>query len=54
MYTIQHCVIKFSYDMQQVVGFLCELRFPLPSLYNWNIVESGVKHNDNNPLTQWC
>jgi len=46
---VQHYVIKFVSDLQQVGGFLRVLRFPPPRnltpRYNWNIVESGVKHN---------
>ena len=30
MYLIQHYVIKFVSDLQQVGGFLCVLRFPPP------------------------
>ena len=37
--TIQHYEIKFVSDLQQVGGFLRVLR------YNWNIVESGIKHH---------
>ena len=54
-YSIQHYVIKFVSDLQQVCGFLRVLRFP-PSIkltatirYNWSIVESGVKHHMSNP-----
>jgi len=36
VYSIQHYVIKFVNDLRQVGGFLHQ--------YNWNIVESGVKH----------
>ena len=38
-------------DLQQVGGFLRVLRFPPPiklTEYNWNIVESGVKHHQTN------
>jgi hypothetical protein len=42
-YSIQHHVIKFLSDLRQVGGFLQVL--PFPPRYNWNIVESGVKHN---------
>ena len=41
---VQHYVIKFVSDLRQVGGFLQVLRFP-PPRYNWNIVESGVKHH---------
>ena len=52
---MQHYVIKFVSDLQQVGGFLRVLRFP-PSIkltprYNWNIVKGGVKHqNKTNPF----
>jgi hypothetical protein len=45
---VQHYVIKFVTDLRHVGGFLRVLRFPPPinlPRYNWNIVESGVKHN---------
>jgi hypothetical protein len=52
VYSIQHYVIKFVCDLQQVGGFLEVLRFPPPikliNTYNWNIVESGVKHHKTN------
>ena len=42
-------VMKFVCDLQQVGGFLWVLRFPppinWPQQYNWNIVESGIKHH---------
>jgi hypothetical protein len=38
VYLIQHYVIKFVSDLQQVGGFL-----------NCNIVESGVKHHKPKP-----
>ena len=37
---MQHYVIKFVSDLRQVGGFLYQ--------YNWNIVESGVKHHKPN------
>jgi len=42
---------KFISDLQKVDGFPRVFRFPpsIPPRYNWNIVESGVKHH--NPLT---
>jgi len=49
VYSIQHYVIKFVNDLQQVSGFLWVPQFPpriknwLPR-YSWNIVESGVKY----------
>jgi hypothetical protein len=47
VYSIQHYVIKFVSDLQQVGDFS-----PITSTpeYNWNIVESGVKYP--NPHTQ--
>jgi hypothetical protein len=48
--SIQHYVIKFVSDLWQVGGFLW---FPplqkWPLRNNWNIVESGFKHNNPNP-----
>ena len=47
-------VIKFVSDLRQVSGFLRVLQFPppiKPPRYNWNIVESGVKHHKPNPVT---
>ena len=47
-YTIQHYVIKFVIDLLQVGGFLLLLRFPSSikaPRYNWNFVESAVKHH---------
>ena len=55
VYLIQHYVIKFVNDLRRVSGFLRVLRFPPPIKltatiqYNWNIVESGVKHHTTNP-----
>ena len=47
---IQQYVIKFVSDLRQVSVFLRVLRFPPPiKRYNWNIVESGVKHHNPNP-----
>ena len=49
VYWIQHYVIKFVSDLRQVGSFLRLLRFlhnwKWPSRYNWNIVESDVKHH---------
>jgi hypothetical protein len=43
-YSIQHYVIKFVTDLRQVW---------LP-WYNWNIVESGIKHHKPfTPLENW-
>jgi hypothetical protein len=38
---VWHYVIKFVSDLRQLGGFL---RFP-PPRYDWNIVESGIKHH---------
>jgi hypothetical protein len=51
VYLTQHYVMKFVSDLWQVGGFL---RFPPPikltaTIYNWNIVVSGVKHHNPNP-----
>ena len=64
VYSMQHYVIKFVSELRQVGGFLRVLRFPQPikltatPWYNWNIVESGVKHHNHNPkidlLAQPC
>ena len=45
---VQHYVIKFVSDLRQVGGFLRILWFP--PQYNWNIVESGIKHHQTNKL----
>ena len=54
VYSIQHYVIKFVSDLRKVGGYLRLLRFPPPikltPQYNWNIVESDVKHHQPNPL----
>ena len=48
VYSIQHYVIRFISDLWQSCGFLWIFQFPPPikltPRYNWNIVESGVKH----------
>ena len=53
VYSIQHYVIKFVSHVRQVGGFLRVLWFPplikLSPRYNWNIVESDVKHHNHNP-----
>jgi hypothetical protein len=53
VYSIQHYMIKFVSDLRQVSGLL---RFPppikltdRPPRYNWNIVESVVKHHKPKP-----
>ena len=57
-FCVQHYVIKFVSDLRQVGGFYRVLRFPThkkkkiwPPRYNWNIVESGVKHHQTNQST---
>jgi hypothetical protein len=50
---VQHYAIMFVSDLRQVSGFLRVLRFhppkqKWPARYNWNIVESGVKHHQTN------
>jgi hypothetical protein len=60
VYSIQHYVVEFVSDLRQVSGFLLVLRFPPPiklttTIYNWNIVESGVKHHKPNLImTCYC
>ena len=43
-----HYVIKAVSDLRQA-GFLHQWNWP--PRYNWNIVESGVKHHDPSPLS---
>ena len=43
---VYNIVIQFISDLRQVGGFLRVPRFPLR--YNWNIVESGIKHHQTN------
>ena len=56
VYSMQHYVIKLVSDLRQIGGFLLVLRFPplikLTPRYNWNIVESGVKHHNHNPFSK--
>ena len=52
---LQHYVIKFVSDLRQVSGFLLVLQFPPPikliaTIYNWNIVEIGIKHHKTKPI----
>jgi hypothetical protein len=57
VYSIQHYVIKFVSELQQVGSFLqVKIWFPPPrkltvTIYNWKIVESGIKHHNPNLLT---
>ena len=51
VHSIQHNVIKFVRDLRKVYGFLWILGFPPPKkmaamVYNWHIVECGVKYNN--------
>jgi hypothetical protein len=48
IYLIQHYVIKFVID-RSVVFSGC-FGFHWPPQYSWNIVESGVKHHNSNPV----
>jgi hypothetical protein len=56
VYSVQHYVITFVSDLRQISGFLWVLWLPppikLPAMlwYNWNIVESGIKHHKPKPL----
>ena len=55
---IQHYVIKFVSDLRQVSAFLRVLWFPPPiklgwPWYNWDIVESGIKHHKPNQPSNW-
>ena len=49
VYSIQHYVIKFVSDLLQVSAFLRVAGFL--HRYNWNIVESGVKHHKTKSLS---
>ena len=57
MYSIQHYVIKFVSFLWQVGSFLQEFCFlhqwKWPPQYNWNIVESGVRHHKAKPNPVW-
>ena len=48
VYSIQHFAEKFVSDLRQVAGFFRVLQFP--PRYNWNIVESGIKHHKPQPF----
>jgi hypothetical protein len=48
---VQHYMIKFVSHLRQVGGFLPVLLFPPPiKRFNWNIVESRVKHRQANRI----
>ena len=50
VYLIQHYVIMFVSDLQQISVFIRVLLFPPPEnwppWYNWNTVESDIKHHN--------
>jgi len=51
VFLVQRYVIKFVNDLRQVGRFLRVFLFPPPiklPRYNWNIVESGIKHHNPN------
>ena len=55
VYSIQHFVINFVSNLQLVAGFLLVLRASSTNLnwplwYQWNIVESGIKHHNHNSI----
>ena len=51
LYSIQHYVIKFVSDVWQVSGFLHQENWPPWYTGNWNIVESGIKHENQTKHT---
>jgi hypothetical protein len=57
VYSIDHYVIKFVSNLLQVGGIFLLLWFPppknIPVRYNWNIVESVIKHYNLNSLNKW-
>ena len=51
MYSIQYYVIKFVSYLRQVSGFLRFLhQYIWPPWHSWNIVESGIKHHNHQPV----
>ena len=48
VYSIQHYVIEFVSDLRQVFSFLQVPQFPVRHIFNWNIVENGIKDHNNN------
>jgi hypothetical protein len=52
VYLIQHYVIKFVNDLPPSWWFSPGTPVSAPPRYNWNIVESGVKHHNPNQ-TKW-
>ena len=53
VYSIQHYVIEFVSDLRQVFSFLQVIKFPDRHIFNWNIVESGIKDHNNNLIARW-
>ena len=50
---VQYYVKKFGSDLWQVGGFLRVLhQLKWPPRYNWNIIESGVKHHKTKPTNK--
>ena len=56
VYSIQHYAIKVVSDLQEVGSFLRYSGFlnqyNWPPWYTWNIVESGIKHHNPNPIAR--
>ena len=57
VYSIQHYEIKFASELRHVSGFLWVLhgflhQYKWPPWYNWNIVESSIKHHKPTNLEQ--
>jgi len=60
VYSIQHYIIKFVSDLQQIGGFLRVLCFSSPvkltatnCQYNWIIVESDFEYHNPNPTIRY-
>jgi hypothetical protein len=53
VYSKQHYVIKCVSDLWQVGGFL-QSNWPPWYTFNWNIVESGVKHHKQTNIPATC
>ena len=49
---VQHYVMKFVCGFLGYSGFLHQ--YNLPPRYNWNIVESGIKHHKTKPNHTYC
>ena len=58
VYSIQHYGIKFVSVLRQFYSFLRYSvflhQYNWPPRYNWNIVESGVKHHNHNHIYRSC